>query len=98
MSSGNPAPDARDEFERLEQEVQRLQGELAAAHAEIEDLTQELEEKAIALANSRGERQAEKPAPKTTRVTSLIRSALATGTSQGKMRIAMLEEELARVP
>lgn len=91
------APETRDELERLGEENLRLREELAEAHAEIEGLALELEEKAVALASSRGEKSAAPPpTAQPPRVSSLIRSALSTGANQGKMRIAFLEESLAR--
>ena len=54
----------------------------------------------MALANSRAEkpekREEPKPAAPPPRISSLIHSALSAGASQGKMRIAFLEESLAR--
>src|SRR5690606_36500111 len=85
-----------DDEEGLLADNRRLREELERAHQEIEELALELEEKALALANSRsGPSEAPPKAPQP-RVGSLIRSALSTGANQAKMRIAFLEESLAR--
>jgi ParB family chromosome partitioning protein len=84
------------ELEMLREENRRLQRELDRARAEIDELAHELEEKALALASARNQAPQTKPQPSPPRVSSLIRSALATGASQGKLRAAFLEEELGR--
>ncbi len=98
----HPAPS--DENEGLLAENRRLREELERARREIEELTLELEEKALALANSRSGKEGPRPGEAETapaaspppRLGSLIRSALSAGASQAKMRIAFLEESLAR--
>lgn len=92
------------EIESLREENVRLRSELDRARAEIDELVHELEEKAMALASARNQapqpetqpQPESRPSASPPRISSLIRSALATGASQGKLRAAFLEEELGR--